>query len=49
MACKSNTRLSPLDYKKDLEFLSVKDYATMWCKASLTDKKYPSQKVEQED
>lgn len=30
-------------------FSSVKDEATKWCKASLTDEKYPSQKSEQED
>ena len=49
MACKSTTRLSPLDYTKTWNFCQSRPKPRDGAEAALTDKKYPSQKSEQED
>lgn len=49
MACKSTTRLSPLDYKKTWNFCLSRTKPRRGADAFLTDKKYPSQKSKQED
>lgn len=49
MACKSTTGLSTLDYKKTWNFCQSRTKPRYGAEASLTDKKYPSQKSKQED